>query len=132
MIRTLSLFAIAPALIASHPAPGMQRDVIVGRDGPNLDACSSVGRVTNLKPGGDNFLSVRAAPDTRAVEKDRLKADEMVAMCDEAGDWIGVVYRPPEGTETCGTGTPSAYLGAYRGPCRYGWVHGDYIELIAG
>ena len=132
MIRLLALLATAPALVASHPVPGMQRDVIVGRDGLNLDACSSIGRVVNLKPGGDNFLSVRAAPDTRAAEKDRLSAGEIVAMCDKAGSWIGVVYRPPEDTEGCGTSTPSAYIGAYRGPCSYGWVHSDYIELIAG
>ena len=91
----------------------------------------------NLNPRGDNFLSVRAAPTTTAAEKDRLRTDDIVYICDHDGSeppaWLGIVYAAPiQSHVDCGTGTPSPYIGAYRGPCRHGWVSARHVELVAG
>lgn len=129
------IWPLAVLLIGAEPAviaPG-ERLVIVGRDGGDLDACGAVGRVANLDPRGDNFLSVRSAPSAKAPEKARIRSGQLLNLCDEEGDWIGVVYRlEGDGAVDCGTATPSAYVGAYRGPCRYGWVNRRYVELVAG
>lgn len=110
-----------------------ERLVMVGRDGAEFDACSSVGRVHGLDEDGDNFLSVRIAPGTGSKERDRIKNGNRLFLCDQSGDWYGVVYQKAgDALQACGTGTPSAYVGAYRGPCRYGWVHKYYVEFLAG
>ncbi len=130
MIWTLMML-----LAGSDPAAlvGNERLVIVGRDLQNLDACSSVGRVTNLGKTGDAFLAVRSAPSFKAQTKDKLKAGQTLTLCDEQGEWLGVVYSlASDGDIDCGVSTPSAFVGAYRGPCRYGWVNRRYVETIAG
>ncbi|MGE3643585.1 MAG: integron [Beijerinckiaceae bacterium] len=95
-----------------------------------LDACAGLGHVVALKRGGDNFLSVRGGPATSHREIDRLKMGQHVSMCDERGDWIGIVYT--KSGQRCGVGTPVARRQPYRGPCRSGWVHRDFVELLAG
>ncbi|MDJ0642531.1 MAG: hypothetical protein QNJ15_06925 [Erythrobacter sp.] len=107
--------------------------VMVGQGGSEYDACGSVGQVHGLDEGGDAFLSVRIAPGTAARERDRIRNGNRLFLCDQSGDWYGVVYQKAgDALQDCGTGTPSAYVGAYRGPCRYGWVHKYYVEFLAG
>lgn len=129
------IWALMMLLAGAEPAtiePG-ERLVIVGGEDRELDACGALGRVKKLDPRGDNFLSVRISPSATAREKDRVRPDQNLFLCDDAGEWIGVVYAQKEDAEqNCGVATPSAYDGAYRGPCRYGWVNRRYIELIAG
>lgn len=108
------------------------RPVMVGFNGPRFDACPSFGRVTNLNPQGDNFLSVREAPATSAKEIDQLTSGSEVAMCQDVGGWIGIVYAPAGEELDCGTGSPVAEFREYSGPCRSGWVSEDYIKLVAG
>ncbi len=110
-----------------------ERLIMVGQDGRELDACGAVGQVRGLKEGGDNFLSVRIAPASDAKERDRVGNGNRLFLCDQSGDWYGVVYQKAgDDLMECGTGTPSAYSGAYRGPCRYGWVHKYFVEFLAG
>ena len=110
-----------------------ERLVMVGQDGSEFDACAALGRVRGLRTGGDNFLSVRIAPGSDAREKDRIGNGNRLYLCDQSGDWFGVVYQKAgDAMVSCGTGTPSAYVGAYRGPCRYGWVHKYFVEFLAG
>ncbi|MFL0356587.1 hypothetical protein ACI5KX_08900 [Erythrobacter sp. GH1-10] len=107
--------------------------VRIGFDGPRFDACAGYGLVTNLNPNGDNYLSVRAAPNGNAEEIDRLGPGKGVSMCQQVGNWIGVVYgEGEEGIERCGTGAPVPSVRAYEGPCKSGWVNENFIELIAG
>lgn len=128
---------IAAALLLLSPASAEieagERLIMVGQEGTDLDACGAVGQVRGLDEGGDDFLSVRIAPGTRFKERDRVKNGNRLFLCDQSGDWYGVVYQKAgDDLMDCGTGTPSAYAGAYRGPCRYGWVHKFFVELLAG
>ena len=109
----------------------VMRPVFYGKDGPDLDACGGVGKVSGLKSGGDNFLSVRALPSIKGDEMDQIKNDQQVFFCEEDGPWIGIVYDKT-GSKDCGTGSPIPEATTYIGPCDSGWVDGRYVPLIAG
>ena len=117
----------------SLPTEVAPRPVQIGFDGPRFDACSGYGRVTNLNPSGDNYLSVRAAPSSDAEETDRLGPARGVSMCQQVGNWIGIVYADEgEGTNRCGTGSPVPSVRTYEGPCNSGWVNENFLERVAG
>jgi hypothetical protein len=127
-----SLALLSLLLIGATPA---SPPVIVGKAGPDLDACLSVGEVGGFKDPAKSFLSVRTALDTRAREIDRLKSGHWVVMCDDAKDgaWTGIVYAPGDDREMdCGTGSPVESERPYDGPCKSGWVSSKYIKIIAG
>ncbi|KLE32926.1 hypothetical protein AAW01_02605 [Aurantiacibacter gangjinensis] len=122
---------VAPGVAAHDPADA--QPVMIGLDGPNLDACGGYGEVDPLDPDGDNFLAVRAAPTTRSSIMDRIHTGQGLLFCDVDGDWVGVVYRG-EGQDDwdCGTNINLPEPREYHGPCRHGWVHGDYVTLLIG
>ena len=126
----LLLAGMATAAIAATS----ERVPRIGLAGDDLDACLSVGQVTGLNPRGDNFLAVRAEPSAGAPEKDRFGPGREFWICDEAGDWLGVVYGsdPGDGPGDCEVGSPVASVRPYDGPCRWGWVHSRYVTVIAG
>ncbi len=105
--------------------------VMVGGEA-EFDACGATGQVTGLNPKGDGFLAVRSGPGTSYKERDRLRNGDLVIMCDESGDWIGIVYELGDPDRDCGTGTPIPERTAYDGPCQSGWVHRNWVQLIAG
>lgn len=107
------------------------REVMIGHDGPDFDACGAVGQVVNLKPDGDNFLAVRSAPSVSAKRIDTLGPDQIVWMCDHVEGWHGIVYEGSE-DQDCQTSSPVDSYRAYDGPCKAGWVSDRYIQLIAG
>ena len=135
-IRTAAM--VGAALLASPllSQSNDMRPVVIGLDGPEFDACGALGQVSNLNPRGDNYLSVRARPSTAGRELDRLGPNAEVWLCEtsEDGRWHGIVY----GYDADGNIWDCQALGlearprAYTGPCRSGWVHGDYILVIAG
>ena len=109
------------------------RPVRVGFDGPEFDACGGYGEIEGLNPDGDNFLSVRAAPDVDAEELDRLSSGTGVSMCEQADGWIGIVYEASGASGAqCGTGSPVPSVRDYDGPCRSGWVSERFVKLVAG
>lgn len=120
--------------IAIPPLPAMSEGaypVLVGGDELS-DACPSLGRVVGLDPKGDGFLSVREGPAPKERERDRLRSGASVTICDERGPWLGVVYSPNAGSVDCGVSSPRSARVPYDGPCRSGWVHGRFIEIVAG
>jgi hypothetical protein len=133
MANLCGMVAVVAAGIAV-PASVPARAVMVGGE-PDLDACASQGQPTGLKPGGDNFLSVRVAPSTGAAAVFRLKPGHIFNLCDAADGWTGIVFDPKapgaDGID-CGVGTPIAKRQAYAGPCRSGWVSSRYVVVVAG
>jgi len=106
----------------------------IGVAGHDLDACLSIGQVTGLNPQGDNFLSVRALPSTDGTEKDRLGSGRQIWVCDNAGEWLGIIYDPDPSEEPgdCGVASPVETERPYVGRCRWGWVSSRYVTVIAG
>lgn len=111
-------------------------DVFVMAGGqPSLDACPGVGEVSGLNPRGDGFLSVRSGPGGSSFrEIDRLYNGQRAYVCDQRGPWLGVVYETQAqgGVSGCGVMTPWGLRQPYTGPCRYGWIHSNYLRPIGG
>ena len=128
----VACLAFAAPLKAEHPKDS--HPVTVGGEGPELDACVAVGRVTGLDPEGDNYLAVRARPHLSGHENDRLDPATLVWLCDKDGDWQGIVY--PHGAYQdlgdCRVSSPVTAPEPYGGPCRQGWVLAKYLDLVAG
>lgn len=123
---------LAGPLHAEHQ--GENRPVLIGRDGPEIDACGAVGKVTGLNPEKKEQLPVRQSPQPAGSETDHLDAATLVWLCDADGDWQGIVY--PQGTYQdlgdCRVSGPVSEQKAYTGPCKYGWVPAKNLELVAG
>jgi hypothetical protein len=134
-MRSLSLAVLGCVLaVSGAPAqPAARLDVPVMAGGEEeLDACGSSGRIVGLNPRGDGFLSVRSGPGGKPYrEIDRLYNGSEVILCDERGPWLGVVYGESSAGD-CGLGTPWPVRKPYAGPCRFGWVHSRYVQMVAG
>ncbi|RIY01636.1 integron [Aureimonas flava] len=130
----MPFFCIATVLAWLPPPTASAQGLVpveIGGDA-EFDACPSLGRIVGLDPNGDNFLSVREGPAAGHRERDRLGASTLVAICDERGPWFGIVY-PAGGTDTdCGVSSPRETRIPYRGLCRSGWVHGRFVQVVAG
>lgn len=121
----------------------LARPVMIGEDGPRLDACGALGQVVQAGAGG---LALRAAPFADACEIERLHNGDRAYVCTRSIDqkWLGVVVQPATpianeaGNESggdpvdCGVSSPVERKTAYDGPCVSGWVSSAYIRLIAG
>jgi hypothetical protein len=125
---------LAALVLACLPAATIARQqhvpVIAGQ-GPEFDACGTVGVVRGLDPqGGDGFLAVRAGPGSGYAMLDKVYNGYLLNICDDRGQWLGVVYSHE--TQDCGVGTPWPRARAYTGPCRSGWVFRKYVTDYAG
>lgn len=103
-------------------------------------------RIVGLKAGGDGFVSVRAAPSTEAAELDRLAKDRHIYAINPLDDWkkatfIAVIYSADPGMNAeafetaCGVDNPpkanAPVKRNYTGPCKSGWVHKRFVEVLA-
>lgn len=131
-LSTAMLMAVMAAGVSIAPAHGLaqqqQVPVIAGQN-QGYDACGIVGEVTGLKPGGDGFLAVRAGPDTGYAMLDQLHNGDPVYICDQNGEWLGIVYPAQQ---DCGVSSPWPQAAPYNGPCYSGWVHRSFVREAAG
>lgn len=97
-----------------------------------LDACGANGVVSGLDPRGDGFLAVKAGPGLRFMRIDKLYNGEQVYSRAHHGDWFGIVYTKTGDGSTCNVTGPWPRSMPYTGPCRSGWAHRRWIEIIAG
>jgi hypothetical protein len=59
-----------------------------------------------------------------------LRPGERVFVCNESGEWLGVVYKGP--SRPCRGGTPAG-LDVPRSPqCASGWVRKDQVDILSG
>jgi hypothetical protein len=132
MFRSVSLSALALLIgAATAQAQRAKLDVPILVGGTELDACGSLAVVKALDAAGDNFLSVRSGPAATFREIDRLKARDHVIICGEKGAWYAAIY-PWSNKSDCKVGTPWRKRAAYTGPCKSGWIHSRFVEIIAG
>jgi hypothetical protein len=124
-LALLSSLAIAGAALAGALAV----PVIVGKVA-EYDACMSSGAVKGLDPHGDGFLAVRAGPGSQYQMIDKLLEGQNVFVCDERGQWLGVVYT--RGNQDCGVTSALNKPTPYPGPCLAGWVNRNFINITAG
>lgn len=120
------------------------RPVMIGEDGPRLDACGALGVVRGV--AGAGMLAIRAAPFQNAKVVSQLANGNRLHVCTRSLDqrWLGVVVLPlpvPPTTEgnaaapapvDCGVTSPVDRKQPYDGPCQSGWVSSGFVQLIAG
>ena len=113
------------------------RPVVIGEDGPRMDACGTLGQVTR---SGSDGLALRAAPFADAKILAQLGEGQRAFVCTRSIDqkWLGVVVLPAAGAETdapsvdCGVSSPVDRKQPYAGTCASGWVASAYVRLIGG
>jgi hypothetical protein len=77
--------------------------------------------------GTDGFLALRAGPSMRERMLARLPANANVYACVRRGNWFGIVVEQHGQRTGCDVRRHWARTASYRGPCRSGWVHYDYL-----
>jgi hypothetical protein len=108
-------------------AQAQQLDVdIIERASDDLDTCA-YGQVSGLKADGDGFLAVRKGPGSKHAKIDELKNGDKVWLFDTKGKWIGVVYGVQElSCSPIDADRPVQTRG------KKGWVHQNWVEVLAG
>lgn len=132
-MKTFVPVALGAAMLLTTAAAedvGTRPQVPIVIEATGLDACSGNGVVKGLDPHGDGFLAVKSAPALQSPRIDKLYNGEQVYICNQRGDWYGVVYTKDR--RDCNVSSPWPKTLPYTGPCRSGWAHRNWIELIAG
>ena len=125
---TLIFVALVSVLVLSTPAFSQSIKVKIHGE-PGLDPCGG-GTVGGLKKSGDGFLAVRSGPSTKYKMKDKLYNGKRILLCDQRGDWFGVIYTKKN--TDCFEGVNENITSTYKGRCWSGWVHKNWIKNIAG
>jgi hypothetical protein len=120
--------AIVVAALVAVAAPASTRIPVHVGGADQQDACTGLVQVSGIGPRG--FLAVRDGPGVNFRMLDRLRRGRLLTVCEERGMWLGVVYG--EAGADCAVSSPRRRRTAYVGPCRSGWVHRRYAQLIAG
>ncbi len=131
IVSIAALAALAVLIGATAQAQQTKLDVPIVVGGTQLDACGSIAEVKGLDPAGDNFLSVRSGPGATYREIDRLKTKDLIIICGGKGIWYAAIY-PWSNKSDCNVGTPWPKRAPYTGPCKSGWIHSKFVEIIAG
>jgi hypothetical protein len=127
-----AILAVAAPPFAFAESTRVRVPIMIGGE-ESLDPCAN-GVITGLNPRGDGFLSVRSGPGGRPFrELDRLSNGNEVYLCGKRGPWRAIVYHESrKWHESCEVSSPWPKRRAYTGPCRHGWVHSQYIKVVAG
>ncbi len=129
----LALAFSAHALPAGKASPA-PRIPLVGLQGNLVDACPAIGRVSASETVSDRDFAVLAYPGDDASQIRRLELSTLVWLCEADGKWQGVVFpkNPDQDLGDCRVSTPLADPEPYSGPCDFGWIMAENIDLSAG
>lgn len=99
---------------------------IVERAQEDLDTCA-LGQVRRLKAQGDGFLAVRTGPASKFRKIDELHNGDRVWIFDQRGEWLGVAYGVEE--LSCSPIERDRFLPDHG---KSGWIHSNWVDVIAG
>ncbi|MEM7301489.1 MAG: SH3 domain-containing protein [Pseudomonadota bacterium] len=129
MSHTVRKLILAVGLMApfAHIVSAQQLDVpIIEQADEDFDTCA-LGEVYGLKADGDGFLAVRSAPDSSFRKLDEVYNGNRVWIFQQVGKWYGIVY----GVDSVDC-SPISSDRAVRAPGKKGWVHSNWVRVIAG
>lgn len=125
---TLAFTLAASPVLAQPQYTGGNRPVLLKAD-DGLDPCS----LGVISGAGEGAIMVFPGDSTDLDAVDHLPDDQKVWMCDGDGDgdMIGIVYsRDPD--KDCEVSSPVKEDRPYLGPCQWGWVKGEWVQVLAG
>lgn len=133
-MKKILLFLAASSLMAGPVAAqpmysGGNRPVTLhAQDG--LDACS-LALITDQ--GEEGAIMVFPGDNTDLDVVDYVSGGTSVWLCDHSDteDMVGIVYASEPGTD-CEVSSPVDEDRDYVGPCSWGWVKSEWIEVQAG
>lgn len=128
IVAALACSLAAAPLMAQPQSTGGNRPVMLKAD-DGLDPCS-LGVITGA---GDGAIMVFPGDSTDLDAVDYLSDGQQVWVCDgdDDGDMIGIVYSA-DPDKDCEVGSSVEADRAYLGPCEWGWVKGEWVQVIAG
>lgn len=124
----LALILAASPALAQPQYTGGNRPVMLKAD-DGLDPCS----LGVISGAGEGAIMVFPGDSTDLDAADYLSDGEKVWMCDGDGDgdMIGIVYSA-DPDKDCEVSSPVAEDRSYLGPCDWGWVKGEWVQVLAG
>lgn len=128
MTHLIKLVAVALALSGmSSTLNAQQLSVpVMERAVDDLDSCG-YGKIVGLKADGDGFLAVRSGPGSRYSKIDEVHNGDDVWLFEQKGNWIGIVYDVSSvSCSPIDADRPASHKG------KKGWVHKNWVQLIAG
>ncbi len=129
-VTALAVLAVAPAGLAQPMFTGGNRPVVL-TGGEGLDPCAY--GMINDPPTGPEMGAVMVFPgDSTDLEyTDTLVHGDPVWVCEASEDWLGIVYSHNPDLD-CEVSSPVDEDMPYLGPCDWGWVKAEWVEIIAG
>ncbi|MBO9465571.1 hypothetical protein J7443_10060 [Tropicibacter sp. R15_0] len=110
--------------------------MIYERGGDGQVAECTLDMVEGLNTERDGFLSVRSGPGASFRQIDQLHNGDFVITFDIRGDWAGVYYGRGHELIENGNEIGCGYVGEGQRPVPYpgkkGWVHRNWLVLVAG
>lgn len=126
LLKLISIACLLPVLFFNYAQAQQLEIPIIERTDGDLDTCSFA-QVEGLKKGGDGFLAVRSGPSTSYDQLDELKNGDKVWVFDTKGNWVGIVY----GNDNISC-SPIAEDRPVKARGKKGWVHQNWVQLLAG
>lgn len=129
----LTAAALAPLVQAQPMDSGGNRPVMLrgGEDG--LDPCA-LGMIADHEqsgPEGGGAILVFPGDSTDLDYTDTLVHGDPVWICESSENMVGIIYtNDPD--QDCEVSSPVAEDRPYLGPCNWGWVVADWVEVTAG
>lgn len=120
-----SILLAACAFVPASQAKDLEVPILE-RSQEDLDTCA-VGQVRRLKAQGDGFLAVRTGPASNFRKIDELHNGDLVWIFDQRSDWYGVVYGVAE--LSCSPIDRDRFLPDWG---KRGWIHSNWVDVIAG
>jgi hypothetical protein len=125
--------AIAPMVQAQPMDTGGNRPVMLSASEEELDPCA-LGVIVDPEqsaPEGAGAILVFPGDLTDLDYVDTLADGDPVWVCDASEDMVGIVYTNNPDLD-CEVSSPVAEDRPYLGPCNWGWVVADWVEVVAG
>lgn len=109
------------------------RPVMLRGGGEGVDPCA-LGAIVDQEPSGPEgggAILVFPGDSTDLDYVDTLANGDPVWVCEASENMLGVVYSP-DAERDCEVSSPVSEDRPYLGPCDWGWVVKDWVEITAG
>lgn len=132
-LLALAALGVTSAAQAQPMYTGGNRPVMLQADGDGLDPCvyAVIYDEEAAGPDGGSGIMVFPGDSTDLDFHDTLVHGDNVWLCEVSDDFAGVVYPEFPGQD-CELSSPQDADRPYLGPCNWGWVKSQWVEVIAG